>query len=121
MLVWVVAQEPADFDRWVDQQRAPRGLPDDERIEQGRQVFFGSSCVHCHDVRGHGPPNATGPDLTYLATRDTIAAGILPNERGILRGWIIDPQAQKPGTRMPGTQISGDDLEALLDYLQSLH
>jgi cytochrome c oxidase subunit II len=121
MVVFVVAQERQEFDDWLTTQQEPRPLPvDDDRLEHGRQIFFGSSCAYCHAVQGHGPPNTIGPDLTYLATRDTIAGGILPNTRGFLAGWIVDPQAQKPGNLMPGTQIAGDELDALLDYLESL-
>lgn len=121
MVVWVVAQEPAEFDAWVEQQIQPQPHElEDERIEEGRQVFFGSSCVYCHNVDGHGPPNMIGPDLTHLASRETIAGGILANNRGNLGGWVVDPQSLKPGNLMPGTQIAGDELDALLDYLESL-
>ncbi|GGI03031.1 cytochrome c oxidase subunit II [Egicoccus halophilus] len=120
MIIHVVAQERDEFDTWVEQQQQPQPQPATERIEEGRQVFFGSSCVYCHTVDGHGPPNQIGPDLTHLASRETIGAGIMPNTRGNLAGWIVDPQAQKPGNLMPGTQIAGDELDALLDYLESL-
>ncbi|MFA9431598.1 cytochrome c oxidase subunit II [Egicoccus sp. AB-alg2] len=120
MIIHVVAQERAEFDAWVEHQQQPQPQPPTERLEEGRQVFFGSSCVYCHTVDGHGPPNQIGPDLTHLASRETIAGGILPNNRGNLAGWIVDPQAQKPGNLMPGTQIAGEELDALLDYLESL-
>jgi cytochrome c oxidase subunit II len=120
MIVFVVAQEPDEFAGWLEHQREPQPQPTDPRIEKGRQVFFGSSCVYCHTVSGHGPPNTIGPDLTHLASRETIAGGILPNDRANLGGWIVDPQAQKPGNLMPGTQIAGEELQVLLDYLESL-
>ena len=61
-----------------------------------------------------------GPDLTHLASRRTIAAGSLPNTRGNLAGWILDPQRVKPGSKMPPNMLEPKDLEALLTYLQSL-
>jgi len=61
-----------------------------------------------------------GPDLTHLASRRTIAAGTLPNTRGNLAGWILDPQKIKPGTRMPPNQLEPADLQALLAYLETL-
>jgi cytochrome c oxidase subunit 2 len=61
-----------------------------------------------------------GPDLTHLASRLTIAAGTLPNTRGNLAGWIVNPQSIKPGTRMPPNQLQPADLQALLAYLESL-
>ena len=56
----------------------------------------------------------------YRPGRRTLAAGTLPNNRGNLAGWILDPQSIKPGNRMPPTALSPADLEALLAYLESL-
>lgn len=122
MRIHVVAQDPADFRAWTRAQQQPRPRPADEgdQIAAGREVFLSSSCVYCHTVRGHGPPNAIGPDLTHLASRETIAGGILDNDRATLGGWVVDPQSLKPGTRMPGTQLSGDELRDLVEYLVSL-
>ena len=62
-----------------------------------------------------------GPDLTHLASRRTIAAGTLPNTRGHLAGWILDPQANQAGTSgMPPNALEPDELQALLAYLESL-
>jgi cytochrome c oxidase subunit 2 len=61
-----------------------------------------------------------GPNLTHLASRRTIAAGTLPNTRGHLAGWIVDPQQIKPGVRMPPNALAPGDLQALLAYLESL-
>jgi cytochrome c oxidase subunit II len=61
-----------------------------------------------------------GPDLTHVASRSTIAAGELPNTVGNLAGWILNPQAIKPGCRMPPNQMSGSELQDLLVYLETL-
>jgi len=61
-----------------------------------------------------------GPDLTHVASRPSIAGGTLPNTRGNLAGWILDPQHIKPGVRMPNQTLPAADLHALLDYLESL-
>ena len=61
-----------------------------------------------------------GPNLTHLAGRRTIAAGMFPNDPGHLAGWISDPQALKPGVNMPATSLAPDDLQALLAYLETL-
>jgi cytochrome c oxidase subunit 2 len=44
----------------------------------------------------------------------------LPNTRGNLGGWILDPQSTKPGVAMPPTALAASDLQALLAYLESL-
>jgi cytochrome c oxidase subunit 2 len=60
-----------------------------------------------------------GPDLTHIGSRPLIG-GILPNARGHLAGWIVDPQHIKAGVRMPMNMIKPGDLDALLDFLANL-
>jgi cytochrome c oxidase subunit 2 len=74
----------------------------------------------CHSISGTSARGMLGPDLTHLASRQTIAAGTLPNARGHIAGWILDPQNIKPGVLMPQHNLSPDDLQALLEYLWSL-
>jgi cytochrome c oxidase subunit 2 len=61
-----------------------------------------------------------GPDLTHVASRQTLASGVLPNNRQQMAAWVTQPQKVKPGTNMPATALSGEELEALLDYLGTL-
>jgi cytochrome c oxidase subunit 2 len=61
-----------------------------------------------------------GPDLTHLASRRSIAAGLLPNTPETLERWIADPSAVKKGTTMPATNTDGETLRALAAYLSSL-
>ena len=61
-----------------------------------------------------------GPDLTHFGSRLTIAAATLPNTKGNLGGWILDPQRFKPGTYMPPNALAPDKLNALLAYLEGL-
>lgn len=119
----VVVHEPAEFDGWLAAQSEPPPEPDpaeDELAAQGREVFMSSSCVYCHAIAGTEARGTFGPDLTHLAGRETLAAGMLANNRGNLAGWVVDPQSIKPGNLMPGTDLSGADLQALLAYLESL-
>jgi cytochrome c oxidase subunit 2 len=120
MALFVVAEPRAKYDQWVARQREPAASPSDSIASRGREVFLTSSCVMCHSIEGTPAGSKVGPDLTHLAGRLTIAAGTLPNSRGTLAGWIIDPQGIKPGTKMPPTTLAPKDLDALLTYLQSL-
>jgi cytochrome c oxidase subunit II len=116
-----VIAEPADrFAAWVEAQRQPAAAPASALAQRGRAVFQALPCPLCHTVSGTGANGMNGPDLTHLASRRTIAAGALPNTRGALAGWILDPASAKPGTKMPATRLDPDDLEALLAYLESL-
>lgn len=121
---WVVALPPEEFDAWVARQQQPVPEPVEPAPIRGRQVFFKhekAGCANCHAVGGEGgttPP--TGPDLTHIASRLTIGAGTLPNNHANLTGWVADPQAIKPGNKMPRTSVRPDDLHDLIEYLKIL-
>jgi len=120
MALYVTAEDGTAFSRWLADQRKPAATPQNADERQGRDVFLRSSCTQCHTIRGTIAGAVLGPDLTHVATRGTIAAGLLPNTPGHLAGWIADPQRIKPGNRMPPNSIDGEDLQALLTYLESL-
>jgi cytochrome c oxidase subunit 2 len=120
-MAMIVVAEPRDsFAQWLVRQRDTAHTPADSLALRGQEVFLGSSCVMCHAIAGTPAGSRVGPDLTHLASRQTIAAGTLPNTRGNLAGWIVDPQRIKPGARMPPNQLAPSDLNALLAYLESL-
>jgi cytochrome c oxidase subunit 2 len=121
MAFFIIAESPEKFQSWLENQRKPAVEPDDAEKLHGREVFLQSPCVMCHTIRGTKAGSVVAPDLTHLASRQTIAAGTLPNNRGSLGGWIVDSQSIKPGNKMPPNNLSGDDLNALLAYLQSLN
>jgi cytochrome c oxidase subunit 2 len=121
MALHVVAQAPADFDRWLAAQRQPARTPADAFVERGRAAFLAQRCGTCHTIRGVQEHGRLGPDLTHVGSRTHIAAGTLRNHRGTLAGWIADPQASKPGAAMPPARdIDGDSLRALAVYLEQL-
>jgi cytochrome c oxidase subunit II len=116
----VVAQEPAEFTAWQEEQRQPARSPTDSAAMEGQAVFLASGCALCHQVRGTPARGTAGPDLTHIASRRTLAAGTLPNTRGHLAGWVGNPQAIKPGNRMPRIPLRPEELHALLTYLNAL-
>ena len=102
-------------------QALPAAAPADSLAARGRDVFLRSGCAVCHAIRGTPAAVADlGPDLTHLASRRTLAALAMPNNRGHLGGWIADPQAIKPGNLMPVVPLPAADLQALLHYLEGL-
>jgi cytochrome c oxidase subunit 2 len=120
-MAFVVVAEPAQqFRSWLEAQAKPARPPPTPVLEQGEQVFLGSACVYCHTIAGTNASGKVGPDLTHIASRKFIGAGVAPNSPGELAGWIIDPQHLKPGNKMPGTDLTGPELQDLLDYLESL-
>jgi cytochrome c oxidase subunit 2 len=121
MMALLVEAEPGEgYEAWAAQQRRPAAEPADALAQRGREVFLSKSCVMCHTIAGTTANARLGPDLTHLASRRTIAAGMFPNNRGHLGGWISDPQSLKPGVNMPANAMAPDDLQALLAYLETL-
>jgi cytochrome c oxidase subunit II len=120
MALTLVAEPPDSFAAWLTRQRQAASPPTDSMARRGLEVFLGSTCVTCHTITGTPAGGRVGPDLTHLASRRTIAAGTLPNTRGNLAGWILDPQRVKPGAKMPPTRLEPADLQALLTYLETL-
>jgi cytochrome c oxidase subunit 2 len=116
----VVAEPPERFAAWLDAQRRPAVQPVTPAQQRGRQLIETLPCALCHTVQGTEASGKTGPDLTHLATRRTLAAGTLPNTPGNLAGWIVDPQGIKPGNHMSSNLPESEDLQALLSYLGSL-
>lgn len=116
----VIAQPADSFAAWYESQLQPARPAADSVSARGQEVFLAGPCVMCHTIRGTLAGGKVAPELTHVGSRRTIAAGTLPNTRGHLAGWILDPQQVKPGTHMPPNQIAPDDLQALLTYLQGL-
>lgn len=121
MALVVVAQPPAEFAAWIAEQRRPAAEPLDAETRRGQQLFVDRGCAFCHAIRGTLAFFGTeGPDLTHLVSRRTLAAGVLVNSRGARAGWIANPQALKPGNRMPVVALEADELHAILGYLDGL-
>jgi cytochrome c oxidase subunit II len=116
----IVAESGVEFTRWLEGQRRPAEQPHNSQEQHGQTVFVTSRCSMCHKIRGTQAYGTIGPELTHLASRETLAAGTLPNSRGHLAGWILDPQSVKPGTAMPPTPLAPDDLQDLIAYLEIL-
>lgn len=136
MALHVVALPATEFDAWLESQSPVAQSPDEQPVEtqspalpaepatpaahRGLQVFMAAGCAQCHAIRDTPAIGNAGPDLTHIGSRGTLGAAMLPNNRGNLAGWVANPQAIKPGARMPRTYLAADDLFDLLDYLEGL-
>jgi cytochrome c oxidase subunit 2 len=117
----VVAHEPADWQRWLDARLKPAATPLSVEALRGKQLFSEVGCAACHRVAGTTAQGISGPDLTFVGSRLSLGAGILPNHRGTLVGWIGDSQSIKPNNRMPSYRsLKADELNALAAYMESL-
>src|SRR4051794_19140189 len=117
MAFLVTAEENDKYETWADAQRREASNVLDAQQSRGRQVFMERSCVMCHTVQGTGANATFGPDLTHVASRQTLASGVLPNNRQQMAAWITQPQKLKPGTNMPATSLSTEELNSLLAFI----
>ena len=125
MRFMVIAQEPEDFDLWVRQQQAPPVTSTDPLVAEGIRIFTedrlagGQRCSFCHTVEGVSL-GTTGPNLSHVASRGTLVAGLMERTDDHLAEWLRDPLAMKPGSVMPNLGLSEEQIEALTAFLQSL-
>jgi len=117
----VVAQPPSAFRTWLTNMAAPAQSTTVASAQAGRQLFMSQQCASCHQIRGTSARATVGPDLTHVNSRSTLAAAEIPNDPTHLAAWIANPQAIKPGDRMPDLGLSRSQVQQLVAYLESLH
>ena len=94
-------------DHVIPKTPTPAGLTyDDALLAQGDPTagqlgFMIGGCIGCHAINGlPGAVSTIGPDLTHIASRHTIAAGLFPNDGPHLARWIKNARLMKPGILM---------------------
>ncbi|MEI6351212.1 MAG: cytochrome c oxidase subunit II [Verrucomicrobiota bacterium] len=116
----VIAEPPEQFAAWEQAQLAPAPKPATAEAERGAELFRKMTCYNCHNIKGSGLNVQFGPDLTHLASRRSLAADVLENNRENLARWLADPQAIKPGTLMPNYRLTKEQVDDLTTYLETL-
>jgi cytochrome c oxidase subunit 2 len=117
----VVVMAEAEWADWLAAQARPARAPATEAERAGLDLFLELGCGACHRIRGTEAEGRVGPDLTHVASRMTIGAGLLPTTAGAFKTWIAETERVKPGVRMPSYGMLGaGELEALAAYMMSL-
>jgi cytochrome c oxidase subunit II len=115
----VIADEPSDFEAWVQDQTGEAAAmppPEIERLVTG-------TCMSCHQISGLEAvtePAQPAPDLTHVGSRQTIAAGLLRNDPEDMARWLRNPPGVKPGSLMPNYRLTDDQIDALVEFLGTL-
>ena len=105
-------------------------------VARGAQLVAFGTCLGCHTVKGSATLiGKIGPDLTHVASRHTIGAGLFPNDRKHLTAWIKNSRTMKPGNLMPtlgigqydpflkttvGVGLNDQQIADIVAYLQAL-
>jgi cytochrome c oxidase subunit 2 len=133
---YVVVEDEATFQAWLKEQptyamtKATPGsggteagaVPAGTLVEQGKVLAQSKGCVACHSIDGSP---GVGPTWKGLAGKNTTLAdgSSVPTDETYLKKSIRDPQSQVvKGFQpiMPKTDMTDDELDALLAYIQSL-
>lgn len=130
MRLRVIAQQSGEFQSWLDAQAEPAESGLDGLAGEGEALFAERGCVNCHTVRGYEGPEGQvanvriGPDLTHFASREVFGGALFENDVGgdaeNVAAWLRNPPEMKQGAQMPNLGLSEDDIDALVEYLQTL-
>jgi len=140
MRFFVIAESKKEFGEWEKAQKnpvpsnithmrvdEPHGVSvhvRDDPVVRGKQGFSQMTCVNCHAINDGTKPAASlpnaGPDLTHLASRRTLAGGVIENNPANLRRWLKNAQLIKPGSKMPDLSLTDEQVEQLAAYLETL-
>ena len=122
MRILVIAQSPEDFAAWErhELEKAPAPAPADADATRGASLFASMTCVSCHAIDGTTATARYAPDLTHVAERRTLGAGVLVNTAANLGRWLKNPQDIKDGCHMPNAQLSDAQVQGLVAYFETL-
>jgi cytochrome c oxidase subunit 2 len=120
MRIRVIAQTPKDFADWIAHQQQPPPTLSSPLAIAGRGLFLGLPCMNCHTIAGTSAKGTVGPNLTHVASRETLAAGVLKNTPANIARWISNPQKIKPGCHMPNLLLKKNEVEVISAYLEEL-
>ena len=117
----VYAHTNEDYRQWLAEQRQDPDLSAEQSAAQaGRKLFTTFTCYRCHTIAGTPAEATIGPNLTHVASRHTLAGGAIENSPANLRRFLHDPQAVKPGAKMPNFKLSEEHLDQLVAFLETL-
>ncbi len=88
--------------------QAERHEPLPITAEVGEGLYALKRCSSCHAIDGVG--GKIGCDLSRVAKR---------REKDWMALWLKDPQAVRPGTRMPDMGLDEDESRAIAEYLST--
>jgi cytochrome c oxidase subunit 2 len=112
----VIAEPQEDFEAWLKiEARATRN-----DAPSPPERLFRNKCESCHTDVATLPSSGKGPSLAHLASRETLGGGITRNTPENLMLWLTDPQAAKPGNRMPNIPLTDTERTMILGYLEGL-
>ena len=116
----VYAHAAEEYEKWLAGGKVTDLEPRESSASSGQKLFFSMTCVNCHAIDGTDATATIGPNLTSVANRKELGGGVLENSTENLGLWLKNPQAIKPGCKMPDFRLSNIQVQHLVAYLESL-
>ena len=105
MRLLVVAESAGGVRRVAGRTARARGaLRSPQAPRAGKRVFHDEACGNCHAITGRGFDGHVAPDLTHLATRSTLGAGVA--ERHARRPDRVAPRSRSRSSPAPTCRTS---------------
>lgn len=114
---------PSDFDAWLKRQAQIVKDPEPGTLAAAGMAQFSANCSSCHYVDPSKPTEAAGkigPNLAHIGSREHFAGAIAPLTPQYLKQWLDNPQKFKPGSKMVIGQLSDQQIDELIAYIQHL-
>src|SRR5919201_1785742 len=121
MLITLVVHPQNDYATWITDARKEAERATSPETKAGRELFLSLPCTGCHTVKNTPAGGKVGPELTYVASKKSIARGKLsPVNEANLTKWIHDPKATLPDTVMPNLGLSDQQIHDIVSWLLTL-
>lgn len=146
MLIRADVLNDQDFASWVDNQLKDAPVPAEGSLAaKGYELFQKKTCIQCHRIQGTPFQSEVGPDLSKIASRKSVGAGILDHysdfgeinkdaQRDTLFRWIRHSEDYKPGNLMyygpaglkknvidaAPNNYTDEDVKLIVEYLMTL-
>jgi cytochrome c oxidase subunit II len=80
---------------------------------------FQEHCAACHSLDSRTQSTSPGPNLAGLSERRYLGGGLIRNEDGAVRRWILDHHLLKPGNLMPAMDhLPGETVDEIVQFLE---
>mgnify|MGYP000571961848 FL=1 len=88
---------------------------------EAKALLQAKACGACHVIPGvEEAYGKAGPSLKGLHERKRLFGGALENNLENLKAWLKNPESIKPGTLMPNTGLTDEEVEILILYFDTI-
>ena len=88
---------------------------------EAKALLQEKGCGGCHYIPGvEDAYGDAGPSLKGMKTRKRLLGGKLKNNPENLKAWLSNPGSVKPGTVMPRSGITDEEIDIVIEYFKKI-